>query len=50
MRALTRKRWGADITPWHDLELLSDRMRDWADVSPFGATFFRAPLLSPTTE
>jgi HSP20 family protein len=50
MRALTKKRWGADITPWNELEMLTDRMRDWADFSPFGTSIFRAPLLSETTE
>jgi HSP20 family protein len=50
MRALTKKRWGADITPWNELEMLSDRMRDWGDFSPFGTSIFRAPLLSGTTE
>jgi HSP20 family protein len=50
MRALTKKRWGADVTPWHELGMLSDRMRDWADFSPFGTSILRAPLLSETTE
>ncbi len=50
MRALTKKRWGTDITPWNELGLLSDRMRDWADFSPFATSIFRAPLLSETTE
>jgi HSP20 family protein len=49
MRALTR-RWGADVTPWHELDTLTDRMRDWVDFPPFSASLFRAPLLSETTE
>ncbi|MEQ1854983.1 MAG: Hsp20/alpha crystallin family protein [Longimicrobiales bacterium] len=50
MRALTRKGWGADLTPWHEFETLGNRMRDWADFPPFGASLFRAPLMSATTD
>jgi HSP20 family protein len=50
MRALTTRKWGEDITPWREFETLSDRMRRWADFPPFGASLFRAPLLSETTE
>jgi HSP20 family protein len=50
MRALTRRGWGADITPWHEFETLADRMRSLADFPPFGASIFRAPLVSETTE
>jgi HSP20 family molecular chaperone IbpA len=49
MRMLT-KRWGGDISPWHEFETLSERMRRWADFPPFGTTLFRAPLLTETTE
>jgi HSP20 family protein len=49
MRMLT-KRWGGDISPWHEFETLSERMRRWADFPPFGTTLFRAPLLAETTE
>jgi HSP20 family protein len=49
MRALT-KTWGADITPWQEFETLSERMRRWADFAPIGATLFRAPLLTDTTD
>lgn len=48
MRALTK--WGADITPWHEMETLSDRMRRWMDYPTYGASLFRAPLLSETTQ
>lgn len=50
MRALTRRGWGADVTPWHEFETLADRMRNWADFPPFGASLFRAPLVSEATE
>lgn len=50
MRALTRGRWGADITPWSELETLGDRMRQWMDFPTFTPSLFRAPLLSETTE
>jgi len=50
MRALTRRGWGADITPWSEFETLTDRMRNWADFPPFSASLFRAPLVSETTE
>jgi HSP20 family protein len=46
MPALTTKRWGADITPWHELETLGNRMRRFLDVTPFLApSAFTAPLL-----
>jgi HSP20 family protein len=50
MRALTRRGWGTDVTPWNEFETLSNRMRDWADYPTFGASLFRAPLMSATTE
>jgi HSP20 family protein len=51
MPALTRARkgWGADITPWNELETLSNRMRSLMDY-PFAPSLFRAPLLSETTQ
>ena len=48
MRALTKKRWGADVSPWHELESLNDRMRRWIDDPTFGTSLFRAPLFSET--
>jgi HSP20 family protein len=46
MPALTTKRWGADITPWHELETLGNRMRRFFDVAPlFAPSAFTAPLL-----
>ncbi len=30
-RALTRKRWGADLAPWRELDLYADRMRRMLD-------------------
>ncbi len=50
MRAVTRKRWGADLTPWHELENLSDRMRRWIDYPMFGPSFLRTPLFAEATE
>ena len=50
MRALTTRRWGGDVTPWQELETLSERMRRWADLPSFGSTLFRAPLLTEATE
>ena len=50
MRALTRKGWGADITPWSELETMSNRMRSWVDFPSFAPSLFRAPLLSETTQ
>jgi HSP20 family protein len=44
MRALTRKGWGADITPWHELETMGNRMRSFFDYP----SFFSAPLLAET--
>jgi HSP20 family protein len=46
MPALTTKRWGADITPWHELETLGNRMRSFFDVPTFfGPSAFTAPTL-----
>ena len=49
MPALTKKGWGADITPWSELETLSNRMRRWMDYPGFTSSLFRAPLLSEDT-
>jgi HSP20 family protein len=49
MPALTRKGWGADVTPWNELETLTNRMRSLMDY-PFAPSLFRAPLLSETTQ
>jgi len=46
MPALTKKRWGADITPWHELETLGNRMRGFFDYPTFFApSVFTAPML-----
>jgi len=46
MPALTKKRMGADITPWHELETLGNRMRSFFDYPTFYApSVFAAPLL-----
>lgn len=42
MPALTTKRWGADVTPWHELE---NRMRNFFDYPFFTPTVFSAPYL-----
>lgn len=44
MPALTKK-WGTDITPWHELENLGNRMRSLFDYPFFAPTVFAAPLL-----
>jgi len=46
MRALTTRRWGADVSPWHELENLGGRMRRWMDYPDFGTPLFKAPLFS----
>lgn len=46
MRALTTRRWGADVSPWHELETLNDRMRRWMEYPDFGTSMFKTPLLS----
>jgi HSP20 family protein len=48
MRALTTRRWGADVSPWRELETLSDRMGRWADMPAFGNSLFKSPLFSET--
>jgi len=48
MRALTTRRWGADVSPWHDLETLNNRMRGWMDYPVFGTSMFKAPLFNET--
>lgn len=51
MRALTRRGWGADITPWHELETMSNRIRNFFDYPTFFTpSVLRAPLLSETTQ
>jgi HSP20 family protein len=40
-RAITRKRWGADLSPWQELDFISDRMRGMMDPSDF---LFRTPV------
>jgi HSP20 family protein len=48
-RALTRRRWGADITPWRELDLLSDRMRRLIGP-PLGEELLMGPLWADTEE
>ena len=45
MPALTTKRLGADITPWHELETLGNRMRTFFDYPFLTPTVFASPLL-----
>jgi len=46
MPALTTRRWGADISPWHGLETLGNRMRNLFDYPTFLApSVFTAPVL-----
>lgn len=42
VRALTRKRWAGDVTPWREFDLLSDRMREMMEPG-FPEAFFRGP-------
>lgn len=44
MRALTTRRWGADVSPWHELESMGNRLfgRDYP------TTLFKTPLFSET--
>lgn len=44
-KAVTRKRWGADITPWRELDLFSDRMRRMLDPT-FNESLFGTPFWS----
>jgi HSP20 family protein len=46
MRALTARRWGADVSPWHELETMGDRMRHWTDYPSLGTSLFKSPLFS----
>jgi HSP20 family protein len=46
MRALTTRRWGADVSPWHELEDLNNRMRRWMDYPEFGAPLFKNAMFS----
>lgn len=48
MRALTTRRWGADVSPWHELETLNNRLRGWMDYPAVGTSLFKAPLFSET--
>ena len=46
MPALTTRRWGADISPWHELETLGNRMRSLFDYPTLLApSVFAAPVL-----
>ncbi|HET9947723.1 MAG TPA: Hsp20/alpha crystallin family protein [Longimicrobiales bacterium] len=44
MPALIRRGWGTDVTPWSELETISDRMRRWMDIP----SLFGTPLLTAT--
>ena len=46
MRALTTRRWGADVSPWHELETLNNRLRRWMDYPDFGASMFNTPAFN----
>ena len=45
MRALTTRRWGADVSPWHELESMGNRLFRWGDPA-VGPSLFKAPLFS----
>jgi HSP20 family protein len=42
--ALTRKRFGEDITPWREFDLATNRLRDFMMEPLFPETFFRTPF------
>ena len=45
MPALTKKGWGADISPWHEFGTLGNRMRNFFDYPTFFApSVFAAPM------
>jgi HSP20 family protein len=47
MGALTKRSWGADATPWHELEAFGNRIGRWMEnPSLFGPASFRAPVFS----
>ncbi len=46
MPALTKRGWGADITPWHELETLGNRMRSFFDYpTVLAPSVFAAPFV-----
>lgn len=45
---LTRKRWGAEVTPWREIGLFSDRMRQM--LEPTGTDLFAGPLWGESTQ
>jgi HSP20 family protein len=42
MRALTTRRWGADVSPWHEMESMGNRLFGWEP------TLFKTPLFAET--
>jgi HSP20 family protein len=48
MRALTTRRWGADVSPWHELESMGNRLFRMSDYPTLGPSLFKAPLFSET--
>lgn len=52
MSALTRRRWGADVTPWHELEAFGNRVGRWFDdpslfaSPPVTTSIFASPFFS----
>lgn len=49
MGALTRRRWGTDVTPWQELEAFGNRIGRWFESPNLFETFrpmFSTPLLS----
>jgi HSP20 family protein len=55
MGALTTKRWGADVTPWQELEAFGNRIGRWMEnpslfgPSAFTTPVFRTPLFADAT-
>lgn len=46
MRALTTRRWGGDVSPWHELETLNNRLRRWVDYPELGTAMFGTPMFA----
>jgi HSP20 family protein len=48
--ALTRKRFGEDITPWREFDFATNRLRDFMMEPVFPENFFRMPLWAERDE
>lgn len=48
MRALTTRRLGADVSPWHELESMGNRLFRWPDYPSLGPSLLKTPIFSET--